>query len=266
MLQPDSLRYGSSGDILDHPDAIRILKMVIQATKPLDERLKRKTKGKERHRIVVFTNYRPNLEGVLDKLIALALRNKRRVRLILSLPFNSNDIINERFTKFAKARPKIFGKRNKKHADGMINFGWGELIPRNIGVQDVRHPYFLFTSGRVLTKKHIASKIPKYDVLEASREMHFRDRGLVKTYLNPDALWLMIYSTMIESHTGRVFTPINKNNLETLNHLNWHPDFPAPPNWNGNKTVNRSQSAVKRLLNTIKRFGKRNRPVTVVKK
>lgn len=232
MLAPDSLRFGSSGDILDHPDAVKIINMVLWQTRSLDKAYQKRSKGKKRHVVKVFTNYRPNLEDKLDELIAIARRHKDRFHLIISLPFNATDVINERFTNFAVARPDIFGRRKKRHPDKMIIFGLGSTLHENISVQDVRHPYFLFTSGRILQKEHIKSKIRKWDILEANRTTYFKSRGLVKTYLNPDALWLMIYVTAYESHTGRVFTPINSQNLVVFCHLMWHPDFITPPFWN----------------------------------
>lgn len=266
MLAPDSLRFGSSGDILDHPDATKIINMVLWETRGLDKARQKKSKGKKRHVVKVFTNYRPNLEEKLDELIAIARRHKDRFKLVISLPFNTTDVINVRFTNFAVARPEIFGKRKKRHSDKMIVFGWGSTLFENIGVQDVRHPYFLFTSGRVLEKQQIKTKISKWDVLEANRDVNFKHRGLVKTYLNPDALWLMIYVTQYESHTGRVFTPLNPHNLVTFSKLLWHPDFKIPPFWSQDKREYSYWREAETIKKKVKESGHRARRVTVVHK
>ena len=262
MLQSDSLRFGSSGDILNHPQAIDIIKAALQGTIPLDK----KRVGEEglRHIIKIFTNYRPNTEAQIDELMELALQNPKRIALCLSLPLNRKDGVNIRFQEFIKSRPQFFGGKWETHDDGMLLLqGKNEKLP-NVSIQDVRYPFPLFMVGRVLSKEANAGRVKERDMVGGERETFFRDRGLVKTYLNPDALWLMIYATLYESHTGRVFTPLTPKNLEAFSHLPYHPDFPAPPNWLGGRGEARDWLVTSRLKEEAEMGDRKKRPLVVV--
>ena len=264
MLQPDSIRFGSSGDILDHPQGVEIIKMALQKTLSLDAKRQTESAGKERFKIKIFTNYRPKTESQLDELIALAEQYPERVRLTISLPFNKNDAVNRKFTGFVEARPGVFKDSYTVGEDGLLETGYGSTHLRNVGVQDIRHPRLLFMIGRVLSKEANASRVAEYDMVEGDRETSFRDRGLVKTYLNADALWLMIYATPYESHTSRVFTPITPQNIDVLSKLPYHHDFPTPPNWSGGTGHEKSWSIAQNLKAEAKRSGKLRRAYTVV--
>ena len=262
MLQKDSLRFGSSGDILDHPQAIDIVKTALQGTVPLDK--KRVREEGKRHKIRIFTNYRPNTEKQIDELIELARQNPERIDLCLSLPFNKKDEVNIKFQDFVKARPQFFGEKLETLEDGMLSVPWGNEKLENVTIQDVRHPRLLFMVGRVLSKEANAGRVKDYDMVEADRDTSFRDRGLVKTYLNPDALWLMIYTTPYESHTGRVFTPITPSNLEAFSHLPYHYDFSTPPNWPGGKGEERDWQSAGKLKKQAEMSDKQKKSIVVV--
>ena len=262
MLQPDSLRFGSSGDILDHPQSISIIKAALNGTAVLDER-RIKSQGKK-HKIKIFTNYRPNLEKQIDELIELARQNPERIDVCLSLPFNKKDTVNIKFGDFVKARPQIFGDKIEKLEDGMVWVPWGNEKLENVTIQDVRHPRLLFMTGRVLSKEANADRVKDYDMVEADQDTSFADSGLVKTYLNPDALWLMIYATPYESHTGRVFTPITPSNISALSYLPYHHDFPTPPNWPGGTREERNWQLAAKLKVQAEKSGKSKKPAVVV--
>lgn len=263
MLQPDSLRFGSSGDILDHPQAIDIVKTALQGTVPLDE--KRVRDEGLRHKIKILTNYRPNTEKQIDELMELARQNPERIDLCLSLPFNKKDEVNIKFQDFVKARPQFFGEKFETLEDGMLSVPMGNEKLENVKIQDVRHTSLLFMVGRVLSKEANAGRVSDYDMVEGDdRDTSFGNRGLVKTYLNPDALWLMIYTTPYESHTGRVFTPITPSNLEAFSHLPYHYDFATPPNWPGGKGEERDWESAGKLKEQAEISDKQKRPIVVV--
>jgi hypothetical protein len=154
--------------------------------------------------------------------------------MVISLPFNRKDTVNQRFESYVKSRPDIFGEYIIGE-DGLVQDV--ETIPQNIGIQDVRHPRVLFMSGRVLDSKTNNGRVKDFDFVERDRDSDFQTRGFTKVYLNPDALWLNVYTTAYESHTDRLFTPITKENIEVLSKTPYHPDFPLPPNWSGGQGV-----------------------------
>jgi len=262
MLQ-SSLRFGSSGDLLDHPDAIKIINMILWETRDLDRAIQTRTGNKERFVLKVFTNYRPNLETKLDELVGIALRHHDRLKLVISLPLNKSDIINLKFNSYVVSRPNIFAKKHHYSPDGLLR---AESLHRNICVQDVRHPRILFTSGRTLPQEYLANKCDDPLIVEADREICYRDRGLVKTYFNPDALWLMVYTTMYESNTTRAFTPLSPDNLPVFSQLPWHPDFPTPPNWPGKKGAERSWQEADLLMAQTKASGQQPRRSRMLRK
>ncbi|MFH2019343.1 MAG: hypothetical protein ABII80_01915 [bacterium] len=260
MLQPDSIRFGSSGDILDHPKGVEIAQMALDSTQILDE--KRMATEDQHHQIKIFTNYRPNLEKQLDQIIKIAQNNPDRFRLIISLPFNKKDNVNAKFMDYIEARPELFADMAHIGKDGLLKEAPKTRF-ENIGIQDVRHPRLLFMTGRVLSKSANAGRVSEFDEVETDGEIYFENRGYVKTLLNPDALWLMIYATPYESHTNRVFTPLNKVNLETFSHLPYHPDFPTPPNWPG-KVEERSWQEVRVIKAVAKASGKKMKSSVVI--
>lgn len=90
MLQPDSFRYGSSGDILDHPSGPEIVRLTLEATADFPNfvcKYPRRTEVKP-HQVKVMTNFRPNLEEQLDRLLQLCLEYPRRFDLAISIPLN----------------------------------------------------------------------------------------------------------------------------------------------------------------------------------
>lgn len=246
MLQPDSFRFGSAGDISDHPQCVEIVEMALKATQALDDNLVAEGGGK-RYQIKVYTNYRPNTQEKLEGLIELAKRYPKRIDLTISLPFNKIDSVNIMFTNFVSKMPEVFGHKYKIGEDGLLNVGTGETTMENVIIHDIRHTPFLFMVGRVLSKEANAGRVPKWDMVEGNRVASFANRGLVKTYLNPDALWLMVYTTLIESHTCRAYTPITPDNLAAISHLPYHPDFPTPPNWPGGKGQQKPSDVAEKL-------------------
>jgi len=264
MLQFDSLRIGSSGDILDHPQASEIIKMMLEKTTSIDR--KNLSKEGKHHKIKIFTNYRPNLERQLDELIQMAQENPDRIRLTISLPFNRKDTVNKAFVEYAQEREGLIGKHNiddQGNFKGRISFGEKAGL-KNIGIQDVRHPMVLFMTGRILSDEVNAGRVPEWDKVEVDRETSFEDRGFSKTYLNADALWLMVYATPYESHTGRVFTPLSPDNVKAFSHLPYHSDFPTPSNWPGGKAMSMSHQEARRLRSEMANSGKPMKNTVVV--
>lgn len=261
MLQPDSLRFGSSGDILDHPQGVEITQLALDATASKSE--ERMSEEGEPFKIKIFTNYRPKLEESLDELIELAKKYEERLDLCVSLPLNKKDTVNDHFDEYAKERVGVFGKGDEEE-DGSVFWDLGRGGMKNVCIQDVRHPRLLFTTGRVMPEEALKGKVEKYDMVENDRETSFADRGLVKTYFNPEALWLMVYDTPYESHTGRSFTPITPHNLDYLSQLPYHPDFPTPPNWPGGKGQEKDWREAERLQKQARRGHKPMKAVTEV--
>lgn len=209
--------------------------------------------GHRRHRVTVFTNYRPNNEVELNKLLDLAIKNQHRLAVVISLPLNKTDTVNNRFIEYVKTRPDMFFK--PKGFDVEARF-------KNIHIQDVRHETLIFTTGRRLSHPMLMAKKNIGCVVETDRELDYRHRGFVEVYFNPDALWLMAYSTIHESHTVRSYTPLNPTNLEVFSLLPYHPNNLVPPNWPGKTRPERSYEIANRIKKTDRTPKKR---VTIVR-
>lgn len=260
QLQPDSLRVGSSGDILNHPEAIRIIELLLDATSDIDSR--RQREKKKRHQIKVFTNYRPHLESKLDELLRLALENQDRLQVTVSLPFNRTDRVNQRFASYAQDRLKFFG--DFPGDEESFSFEDWEPLYKNIDIQDVRHPRLIFMSGRILSTKANAGRVPKSLWIDRNKVTDYQTWGYAKTYMNPDALWLMVYVSPYESHTGRAFTPISPENIKAISHIPFHPDFPTPPNWRGGTGKERSVNEAIIIMQDLGNQGKPLKANTIV--
>jgi hypothetical protein len=236
MLQPDSLRIGSSGEITDHPRALDIVKMILEATKQLDA--VRMSQSGKHYQVKVFTNYRHLTEQFIDGLLELA-KTEPRLNVCISLPLNRTDTVNRQFDQYALSKPDIFGPYVKnKDQTGLIRWG-GMTTLRNVLIQDVRHTDSLYMGGRVLSNEQLQRirDMELEDVYYDSLSRDYGHRGFAKTYLNPDGLWCMVYGTGFTSHTNRSFTQISPQYLNALSHLPYHYDFPTPPNWPGGKAA-----------------------------
>ncbi|MBU0978528.1 MAG: hypothetical protein ABIJ03_01600 [Patescibacteria group bacterium] len=237
MLQPDSLRIGSSGEISNNPRALDIVKMILTATKSLD--MKRMEQEGKHHQIKVFTNYRHITEQFIDGLIDLA-KTEPRLSVCISLPLNKIDSVNRQFDQYALSKSDIFGPfADYRDEAGLIRWA-GRTTLRNVLIQDVRHTQPLYMGGRVLSNDQL-KRIRDMELDEIYYDSTSRDyghRGFAKTYLNPDGLWCMVHGTGFTSHTDRSFTIITPQNLDALSYLPYHYDFPTPPNWPGGKAVN----------------------------
>jgi len=256
MLDPERIRLGNTGDPSDHPELIKITELLLYQTRFLDQRLRRRTKGKERHKLTIFTNYRPNGETQLTELLELAVKNRHRLSVTISLPLNRNDSVNERFVSYAKSKRQFFLKATKKL----------EIQSRHgcIRIQDIRRN-MVFTTGRRLSKETISQKQRPVYLIESDRPIDYRDRGSVEMYLNPDALWFMVYSTIYESHTVRSYTPANPQNLSVLSLLPWTNHQQRPPKWPGGSQKEMYRDGDELLMAKAKLSGKKKRPVTYVK-
>lgn len=253
-LNPQGIRFGSAGDVLDHPFGREIIELALESTEELDQAEFKRSEGRNRYKIKVYTNFRPHLKNQLTRLIDLALANLDRLKLVISLPMNRVDTINDLWVYYATKKPHIF-VRNK--LDG--NFS---SLVENIGVQDVRLRTGAWMVGRVLDKKY-RDRIGREMFHDGERDLNYRQRGLVKTYLNPDSLWLMIYATMREASSVRVFTPLNSDNIDLFSQLPWHEDFHTPPNWIGGRGQEYTSLDARDLMK--KAAYKRSKPVTIVK-
>lgn len=221
-LAKDRLRLGNTGDPSDHPQLVQIVKLILRQTRFLDRQMKKNSHGHKRHRVTVFTNYRPNNEVELNKLLDLAIKNQHRLTIVISLPLNKTDTVNDRFVEYVKTRHDIFFKPKGFDVEARYE---------NVHIQDVRHETLIFTTGRRLSKPTLMAKENTGCIVESDRTLDYRHRGFVETYFNPDALWLMVYSTIHESHTVRSYTPLNPTNLEVFSRLPYHPNNLVPPNW-----------------------------------
>jgi len=239
MLHPASLRIGCSGDISDEKDPAKIIQMVLSATEPLSEACIKKY-GKP-HALKVFTNYRASKERKLDSILELALQNGR-LDLCISLPLNKDfEKDMELFGEYVLRRKRYFGEgfteyqgRTTKILDvGSPNYG---RVP-NINIHNVPFRRVIFQQGRIIEGGSFVIPTQAED-LGFLRIDRFAQRGLVKTHLNPDALWLQAYVTEHESHTRKSYTPITPQNIATFAQIPWNPFFDediegttTPPNW-----------------------------------
>lgn len=235
ILQPDSLRFGSFGDITDHPECMKILRIALSATNSV---------------IKIFTNYRRHKEALIEEILALTAESPR-VMVNVSLPLNRDESTNESFISFAARRPDFFVHR--------------EGGPK-VAVWDVRHPKWLLMVGRVLGREHLKSRIPPEVQRPRFRELELEQRGYGKVYLNAEGLWLMMYVTGYESHTSRLFAPLTPATIDQLSRVPYHPDFPLPPYWPGGQGERRllSDEEVAAEEMCYKAEGKRLKRRTVV--
>lgn len=247
MLQPDSFRFGSSGDILNHPQGVEIVEMALDATRHFPDYFGGWRGKSTPYKVKVMTNYRPNLEEQLDRLLVLACEHQQRLTVCVSLPLNQSDEINRRFDQYVAARPRYFGGDYRVGEDGLVKYFASNGL-KNIYFMDVRHPVVLFMWGRRLSDPDLELKGKHVARVDVNRETEYRARGMVKPYLNADGLWLMVYVTARESHTTRIFTPMTSENLEILTQLPFHPDFPTPPNWPGGRGVEYDYFGIREMM------------------
>lgn len=211
MLQGDSFRIGSVGDLLDHPQGVEIARMI-------GEVVKRAEIG----RLKVFANYRSSKEGRFDDLFELVWGDPQLFRVVISLPLNRDDNVKRAFKEYLERRERL--------SIELIGLGPDD----SIDVHDVGRPFYLIMQGRMLPESILKGRVNKSALWYPGDKRHIRaQRGFVKTLLNPDALWLKIYSTPKESHTASVYTPVTAQTISTLSYLHYHPDFQPPPNWPG---------------------------------
>ncbi len=234
MLQPDSFRVGSSGDISDHPYAIPLVKLILEATDYMHR--KRTVEKKQPYKIKIYTNYRMKNEQFLDELLEIA-RASRRLYVTVSLPLNRATTVSQQFELYVRNRSSIFSSLTGRRDERGIMLWNHQTNNSNIFVQDVnsfgRTMRPIFFNGRILSEKLIKQLGMHEDPNYALKGYYHR--SAVKPYLNPDGLWMMIYATLIQSHTCRVFTPLTPENVPALSRLGFHPDFPTPPNWPGHE-------------------------------
>lgn len=116
---------------------------------------------------------------------------------------------DKRFLDFVQDKPAIFETSPPANADALAEV---HSKYKNIGVIDVLQKSGIdkLTHGRILAGAEGRS---------TDNTLSFEDRGFVKTFLNPDQLWLMVYTTVYESRTCRAFTPITPENLQCFRKL-----------------------------------------------
>lgn len=114
----------------------------------------------------------------------------------------------------------------------------GYINNPNVNINDVRTSNSVYTTGRVLPNSELINRSQLAERNEAEHMFRARDfasRGLCKTFLNPDAHWMQVYATPVESYTTRVYAQMTPDNLDLLSWIPFHPDFTTPPNWPGGK-------------------------------
>lgn len=151
MLQPDSLRIGSQGDIIEHPDAVPMTQMILAATEPLHA--VRRLDG-NRHRLKIFTNYRKRYESQLVELIQLADRCDSRLRVVISLPNNLTDTVSEQFRRFAEANRELlqwtpFRLRNPYRVLTCFAYYHPEILTQNPISPELRQAYIDYFTGEI---------------------------------------------------------------------------------------------------------------------
>jgi hypothetical protein len=243
--------------LMDHPEAIGILVDVLRGTSRLEAA--QNVRGLH-HEVKVYTTYLPKDEKRFDELLELAVKNQKRLFVTISLPLNRDDEVNKSFALFASERPDIF--KGELDSRGFFNKAKGGEV-KNISIKDVRQTTDLFMSGRVLPIETSRGRVSDDNIVDADRIHDFRQRGFVKTYLNPDALWLMVYATAYESHTYRAFTPITPENIGTFSSLQWHPDFTTPPNWPGGSGIMQSTDEGRYRRKEMESSGKQKKNPTI---
>ncbi len=226
MLDPYHLRIGNTAEPTDQSDFLEVIKFILIQTEFLDEQAKKQEK---RHRVNVYTNYRPNSEEILESLIELA-RDNDRFELNISLPVNKTDSVNESFALFAAAHEDTFF-----YNELQAYMGYQTKI-KNLYVFNVREGNSIFPIGRRLSPEILESKKKLGGVLPINRVEDYELRGMVDLLVNPDALWMMVYSTAHHSSTLRSYTPLNLENTQVLTLLPWIKFYffdTFPPNWPG---------------------------------
>jgi hypothetical protein len=224
ILSPDHFRFGSAGDILNHPDGVSMVRSLLTATEPLHAKLRKDNKS---YYLKFVVNYRPNRETQLTELLEMCLDNPVRTEITVSLPRNRNPNTLNAFTGYMVKNSRFFPDPlwQENFYMGQIDGATEKIRAVKIKVPDV--------IGRVLAEdtdrhhrfgKYYQTGIKPYD---------FAQRGLTSILLNSDGLWQIIYATSFDSRTTKIFIPLTPVNIPWLSRLPWHGDFPKPPNWRG---------------------------------
>ncbi|MDC0977660.1 hypothetical protein OAR19_00215 [bacterium] len=255
MLQGNSYRKGSIGDVLNHPQGIEIIKVSLETTE-------------EKHKqypLKIFTNYRKNMDSKIDSLIDMAIAYPERIILNISLPLNKNSVVNRQFVQYVMNRREIFRQDYSLDNNGLIEYISETNFP-NIFVHDVSRPrpYYKFKedpspldmTGRRLVDELIPASVDTSGSIMGNEEYLFAYRGLVKLYFNPDGLWLVVYTTAYESYTTKIFTLVTPENVSLFSNLSFHFEFPQPPNWNSAFTRRMSLEEA-RELKYVKDYGRK---------
>lgn len=225
MLQPDSLRFGSAGDLLDHPQALDIVKLALETTSVIDKQ--RQEKEGKRHTIKVFNNFRQKDGTTLLKLLELA-ETEPRLQVVISLPLNRNPQALEQFRMFVTQNYDIFNNSGVLREDDKVHstrFG----IHRNIITNVVSEASNFHPLGRIIHSTFTGMSEYSSSMVKPG----YHDRGSVKVFLNPNGLWLQMYTSSEESSTNKAFKLFTPENYHHLSKLPYHPHFPNPPHWLG---------------------------------
>jgi hypothetical protein len=266
FVHKDEVWIGYMSDILNHPQAIGIIRSMLQAVDQKHTAPQKTGNRKSSRQVKVFTLYKKEAEPQLDDMIALAMNNEKRLFLTLALPLCKTTHPHDHFKKYAAKHSAIFEGRFEYDSDYVITFpDYTTNIP-NIFVKDILHVRSLLMRGRVLSRVYLDGRVALENRCDETGIENFLHRGRLVLSINPEGLWASVFTTGYESHTSMAFTLVTPENLPVFSALPWHNHFSTPPFWqspeplyHGDLPVHRIEDEYKPLRQPRDRAQKRRR-------
>ena len=207
LLMDDSLRIGNSGDIADHPEAVKIVSFLL--------------KEFPQKKLRILSNYRHRDKDKIMELVNLArVYNKDS-----NIPFNLMlSIGEENIEAFYNDFKDVKGfKFDSQKYLSKIEIPGLEFKPLFSLTNDINK----LNSGRAFLNPSPPNETDLF--------FFYEDSGNSKTILNADGFLLYEYVTLLESRNAKSYTEIKPSNYEKLAQAPFHPDFKTPPNWPGGR-------------------------------
>lgn len=242
LLSEQRIRKGFAGNLTDHPECLSMTEELLQQTNA---------------NLTLFSNYRPYYKEKIRPFIEMA-RVNNQVDLVISIPANDDyeelrescdqwmvDLGLDSFIERSSQGDYLF-TRDREVCENGIGV---KCVPEGsfyVGGRaregDVRdYNKFWYSGGRF--RKHLRDKID------------FERRGLIRGFLlNPDGLWVVIYATGFESHTGLVYVKVSQENISQLTRIPMYDD--SLGDWpGGTRYSNKSDDLIEEEIGRIRDGG-----------
>jgi hypothetical protein len=207
------LRFGSSGDVGDHPKIVELIQSTLEAIPDT--------------RLSLWTNYRhidrERIRGLIE--LCRFYNDKKRIALKISTnPLNQRMLEND---------VDALGIRHLYEAE--------KVSPYSLWDSPVQFNDAAISTGILPLGRRLNQRLNKVVDDQSAEEKRDRDMKLYGglcggAYLNADGLFLMIYAGSVEeSYTNRRFARITSENFHLLAQTPFisYLDLEPPPHWPG---------------------------------